>query len=58
MILSGTLAAADGSGKVQHRISWTPNDDGSVRQHWESSTDGEEWTTLFDGLYVRTVKGE
>ncbi len=39
---------------VFHRITWTPNDDGSVRQHWESSADGKnDWTTLFDGLYKK-----
>jgi hypothetical protein len=53
MILSGATPAADGTGEVLQRITWTPNDDGSVRQHWESSSDGDEWTTLFDGLYVR-----
>ncbi len=36
------------------RTTWTPNPDGSVRQHWESSTDGgETWTTVFDGSYTR-----
>ena len=36
------------------RTTWTPNPDGSVRQHWESSTDGgETWTTVFDGVYTR-----
>lgn len=35
------------------RITWTPNADGSVRQHWESSADGKTWTTVFDGLYTR-----
>ncbi len=35
-----------------NRISWTPNADGTVRQHWEVSTDkGRLWTTVFDGLY-------
>lgn len=34
------------------RITWTPNADGSVRQHWEQSADaGKTWTTAFDGLY-------
>lgn len=34
------------------RITWTPNADGTVRQHWEQSTDGgKTWTTAFDGLY-------
>lgn len=37
-----------------NRITWTPNDDGSVRQHWETSKDqGENWQTLFDGIYRR-----
>jgi len=36
-----------------NRITWTPLDGGSVRQHWESSTDGgASWTTAFDGEYI------
>lgn len=36
-----------------NRVTWTPNPDGSVRQHWEQSGDGgETWGTVFDGLYV------
>lgn len=36
------------------RITWTPNADGSVRQHWEQSADGgQTWKTAFDGLYRR-----
>jgi hypothetical protein len=36
------------------RITWTPHADGSVRQHWEQSTDGgKTWTDAFDGLYCR-----
>lgn len=36
------------------RITWTPNADGTVRQHWEQSADGgRSWTTAFDGLYRR-----
>lgn len=36
------------------RITWTPNEGGSVRQLWESSTDsGKTWTVQFDGRYVR-----
>lgn len=38
----------------RNRITWTPNPDGSVRQHWEVTyDDGKSWTTLFDGLYRR-----
>lgn len=39
---------------VTHRITWTPNEDSSVRQHWQISNDqGISWQTLFDGLYKR-----
>ena len=37
--------------KPVQRITWTPNPDGTVRQHWQTSADGKEWTTAFDGLY-------
>ena len=44
------LSSADGS----QRITWTPNADGSVRQHWESSKDqGKSFTSAFDGKYVK-----
>lgn|GEM_PF-548156 len=34
------------------RIKWTPFNDGSVRQLWESSIDGgNNWTVVFDGMY-------
>lgn len=40
--------------RMTERITWTPNPDGSVRQHWEQSADGgKTWTTAFDGLYRR-----
>ena len=36
------------------RITWTPMEDGRVRQLWEESGDqGETWTELFDGSYRR-----
>ncbi len=35
------------------RITWTPNADGSVRQHGERSADGKIWTTNFDLTYRR-----
>lgn len=38
----------------QDRVTWTDNSDGTVRQHWERTTDkGATWTTVFDGLYKR-----
>lgn len=39
---------------IRQRITWTPNADGSVRQLWESSSDGgKTWTVAFDGKYVK-----
>jgi hypothetical protein len=50
------LASEDGA--AHQRITWTPNEDGSVRQLWESSTDGgATWTVAFDGLYRRAAGG-
>ncbi|HET6618022.1 MAG TPA: tetratricopeptide repeat protein [Gemmatimonadota bacterium] len=49
---------ADRSANPLNRITWTPNPDGTVRQHWEQSTDGgATWTTAFDGLYVPREPG-
>ena len=37
-----------------NRITWTSNDDGTVRQYWEIITNGNEVTVAFDGLYKKT----
>lgn len=59
MVMSGTRPARDGSGLVQHRITWTPGEDGSVRQLWEASKDdGLTWAVLFDGHYTRKSGSE
>jgi hypothetical protein len=53
MVLQGSRPAQNGATAL-HRISWTPNEDGSVRQLWETSLDdGASWSALFDGLYVK-----
>ncbi|MEZ5313239.1 MAG: hypothetical protein R2862_06070 [Thermoanaerobaculia bacterium] len=53
MVLEGRHANPKGGQQID-RITWTPNADGSVRQHWEVSTDeGGSWTTAFDGTYRR-----
>jgi hypothetical protein len=52
MVLEGKGLMA-GSGSMSHRITWTPNADGSVRQHWESTDASGKWTTAFDGKYTR-----
>jgi len=37
-----------------NRITWTPLEDGRVRQHWESTADGgKTWMTVFDGYYSK-----
>ena len=52
MVLAGPGISRDGD-PISHRISWTPIDDGRVRQHWEVSKDGEAWNEVFDGYYTR-----
>lgn len=53
MVLSGETRGEDGRAVMQ-RITWTPLDDGRVRQHWQTSGDGAEtWATVFDGYYTR-----
>lgn len=53
MVLSGTKIGREGE-EVLHRITWTPDDQVRVRQHWQMSPDsGESWQDLFDGLYTR-----
>ncbi|MDX2220838.1 MAG: hypothetical protein SF172_17590 [Burkholderiales bacterium] len=40
--------------KAVNEVTWTPAEDGTVRQHWRRTTDGgTTWTTVFDGKYVR-----
>jgi len=52
MQLEGQVEAPDGK-RTRHRITWTPNEDGTVRQLWESTNDKGEWTVAFDGKYTR-----
>lgn len=57
MVLTGQWPTREGSGQATHRITWTPNADGSVRQLWEASKDGgSTWSVVFDGLYVRRAQ--
>ena len=52
MVLEGKGVDAAGA-PVNHRITWSPNADGSVRQHWESTNAAGQWSTAFDGKYTR-----
>ncbi|NNE32529.1 MAG: hypothetical protein HKN40_09180 [Winogradskyella sp.] len=36
-----------------HQITWTDNEDGSVRQLWETITEGAQTVIAFDGLYKK-----
>ena len=60
MVLQGVQDQADARTgvKQRERITWTANADGSVRQHWETSTDdGKTWKTSFDGSYRHPLGG-
>lgn len=52
MILEGKNLDTAGK-ETKHRITWTPNSDGSVRQLWESTDSKGAWIVAFDGLYKR-----
>lgn len=53
MILSNAQKGANGI--VFNRITWVPEEDGSVRQTWHSRTnENEDWQVLFDGHYRKT----
>jgi hypothetical protein len=55
MVLSGEMT--NKRGRLKHRIAWTPQPDGRVRQFWETSVDdGKTWKPAFDGLYVRAKR--
>jgi len=52
MVLS--QESGEPTARTVNRITWTPNPDGSVRQHWEVRKGrAAGWETVFDGLYRR-----
>lgn len=55
MILSSDKLKNDKGQDVQHKITWTYNDDGTVRQLWETTTEGDV-QVVFDGLYVKETE--
>ena len=52
MILKSDPVLNKEGASVVQQITWTSNDDGTVRQLWESLTNGEA-NILFDGLYKK-----
>jgi hypothetical protein len=53
MVLEGQTLDEDAK-PIRHRITWTANPDGSVRQFWESTDNAGKWGTAFDGQYKRS----
>lgn len=54
MVMEGSIYYL-GSGKTApFRGTWTPLEDGRVRQFFEQQDDAGEWQTWFDGYYRRT----
>lgn len=53
IVMRGETRGADGRTQ-QQRITWSPQRDGTVVQHWEASADGTSWQTLFHGIYRKS----
>ncbi|NMM47370.1 NHL repeat-containing protein [Marinigracilibium pacificum] len=53
-IVDGSMVLISDTTSIdQNRITWTPKNDGSVTQLWESSNDkGSSWAKLFEGIYM------
>jgi hypothetical protein len=53
MVLEGTIGYRDGT-TAPFRGTWTPLDNGDVRQHFEQyDAEAEAWTDWFEGIYRR-----
>jgi hypothetical protein len=52
MVLEGQTVAVDAK-VTKHRITWTRNANGSIRQLWESTDAKGQWSVAFDGNYTR-----
>ena len=54
MVLMSSPTVNEKNQIVIHKITWTPQESGDVRQLWESTVDGgKSWNALFDGIYSR-----
>jgi hypothetical protein len=52
MVLEGRTRDPEGH-ETRHRITWTAEPGGTVRQRWEQSAADGGWRTAFDGRYTR-----
>lgn len=54
MIMRGAVRGHGGRPDTLHHVTWTMNDDGTVEQLWQSSTDhGHTWAVQLNGLSRR-----
>ena len=54
MVLTGTLTTVKDKSSKAFRGTWTPLDDGRIRQFFEQSDDGgKTWSPWFEGFYTR-----
>ncbi len=51
MVLASEPFEQEDGKKYVNRITWTPNDDGTVRQLWEVLHQGTVINTVFNGIY-------
>lgn len=57
MVLTGQIFTYPDNSAVDFRGTWTPQEDGSVRQFFEQYNAGtDNWDTWFDGRYVRSTR--
>jgi hypothetical protein len=54
MILQSDKMKNDKGEPYFHRITWTLNEDGNVRQYWETITNEKDVVVAFDGLYKKS----
>ncbi len=53
-LVDGKMVLESDSGRSPaQRITWSVDDSGSVRQHWEQLGDNKAWKTVFHGLYTK-----
>ena len=59
MVLVGNVYLYQSGEHQPFKGTWTPMEDGVVRQHFEQSSDGgETWATVFDGYYHREAEDD
>lgn len=59
MVMEGTIYYYAQATEFPFRGTWTPNEDGTVRQFFEQfDPEANQWNPWFDGLYVRAEKSQ